>query len=85
MEAKAKYASSINSYLSIKDKAIAKKIEIAKLLTEICNHNGDVKSALNDADVKNFSFDFQKIRDIVNQTEEENKGKKKEVIQLKKE
>ena len=41
MDSKAKYASAINNYLAMKDKAIGKKIDIAKLLTEIYKHNGD--------------------------------------------
>ena len=48
MDAKQKYAKAINDYLSIKDKAISKKLEIAKLLSEILKHNGDVDSTLND-------------------------------------
>ena len=81
MDAKSKYAKSINDYLSIKDKAISKKIEIAKLLTEIYKHNGDVNGTLNDSTaMKGVSFDFSKIREIVN-TEKHNK---KEIIELNK-
>ena len=81
MDAKQKYAKAINDYLSIKDKAISKKLEIAKLLSEIMKHNGDVDSTLNDATaMKNVSFDFSKIREIVN---ESSTGKeKKEVIDI---
>ena len=83
MDSRAKYAKAINDYLSMKDKAIAKKIEIAKLLTEIYKHNGDVNNTLNDAQaMKGVSFDFSKIRDIVNQ--QSDKKEKKEIIELKK-
>ena len=83
MEAKAKYATSINNYLAMKDKAISKKIDIAKLLTEIYKHNGDLNNTLNDSQaMKGVSFDFSKIRDIVN--ESSNRGSKKEIIELKK-
>jgi hypothetical protein len=85
MDAKSKYAKSINDYLGIKDKAISKKIEIAKLLTEICKYNGDVNSALNEAEnAGGFSLDFDKIKAIVDKTAEENNGSKKEIIHLKK-
>lgn len=74
MDAKEKYAKAINNYLTIKDKAISRKLEIAKLLTEIYKHNGDVNNTLNDENVtKNISFDFSKIRDIVNSNSDNNK------------
>ena len=84
MDSKAKYASAINNYLAMKDKAIGKKIDIAKLLTEIYKHNGDLNNTLNDSQaLKGVSFDFSKIRDIVNQ-QSSSKGDKKEIIELKK-
>lgn len=83
MDAKGKYAKAINDYLSMKDKAISKKIEIAKLLTEIYKHNGNIGDALNDvASTKGMSFDFSKIREIVNK--EESNTKNKEIIELNK-
>ena len=42
MDAKQKYSKAINDYLSIKDKAIGKKLDIAKMLSEIIKHNGNV-------------------------------------------
>lgn len=82
MDAKGKYAKAINDYLGIKDKAITKKLDIAKLLTEIMKHNGDVNSTLNDEQsTKNMSFDFSKIRQIVNESNDNNKT---ETIKIKK-
>ena len=49
MDGKSKYAKSINDYLSVIDKAMAKKIDIAKLLNEVMSHNGDVKAALEES------------------------------------
>ena len=84
MDAKSKYAKAINDYLSMKDKAISKKIEIAKLLTEIYKHNGDVDSTVNDKEaIKGMSFDFSKIREIVNKKESEETDKP-EIIKLNK-
>ena len=80
MDAKSKYAKAINDYLSMKDKAISKKIEIAKLLTEIYKHNGSVNDTLNDnSAMKGMSFDFYKIREIVNK-----ESNNKEIIELNK-
>lgn len=81
MDAKAKYAKAINDYMGIKDKAIAKKLDIAKLLTDILHHNGDVKSALENGEaVKNVSFNFEDIRKIVDDSLNEQEQTKK--IQL---
>lgn len=69
MDARAKYAKAINDYLSMKDKAIAKKIDIAKVLTDIYQHNGDVGGALSDdGSMKNMSFNFSDIRKIVDES-----------------
>ena len=66
IEGRAKYAKAINDYLGIKDKAISKKLDIAKILTEISNHNGDVKSALesNNSQIMN-EIDFEAIKKMV--------------------
>lgn len=80
MDSKGKYAKAINDYMSMKDKAIAKKIEIAKLLTEIYKHNGNVNEALNDVSTKGIPFDFSKIREIVNKESDTSK----EIIELNK-
>lgn len=66
MESKSKYAKSINDYLSIIDKSISKKVEIAKLLTEILHHNGNAGSAISDSQsVGKQSFDLSKIKEMV--------------------
>ena len=71
MDAKAKYAKSINDYLSMKDKAIGKKLDIAKLLTEIYHHNGDAKGMGDMGEVKQMSFDFTDIKKMVDDTYKE--------------
>lgn len=82
LDSKSKYCKAINDYLKIKNEAIARKIEIAKLLTEIYKHNGDIERTISDDKaVKNMSFDFSKIRDIVNQSNDDKK--KTEIIELK--
>lgn len=81
IDGKAKYGKIINDYMGIKDKAIAKKLDIAKLLTDILHHNGDVKSALENGEaVKNMSFNFEDIRKIVDDSLNEQEQTKK--IQL---
>ena len=78
MDAKSKYAKAINDYLSMKDKAISKKIDIAKILADIYHHNGDVKDALeNGTSMKDLSFDFDDIRKIVDDSLQKKEETKK--------
>ena len=84
MESKSKYAKAINDYLKIKNDAITRKLEISKLLTEIVKHNGSLEDTIKDKDAtKGMSFDFSKIRDIVNNGGYDNSNTS-ETIQLKK-
>ena len=72
MDSKAKYGKIVNDYLSIIDKAISKKVEIAKLMTEILHHNGNVGAALADAQVTGKqSFDLSKIKEMVKNMHDE--------------
>ena len=72
IDGKSKYGKIINDYLGMKDKAISKKIEIAKILTDIYHHNGDVQGALegNEA-MKDMSFNFDDIKKIVDDSLQE--------------
>lgn len=81
MDSKAKYGKIINDYLGIKDKAISKKLDIAKILTDIYHHNGDLKGALENGEhIKNMDFNFDDIRKIVDDSLGEQEKTKK--IQL---
>jgi len=72
IDGKSRYGKIINDYLGLKDKAISKKIEIAKILTDIYHHNGDVQGALegNEA-IKDMSFNFDDIKKIVDDSLQE--------------
>jgi hypothetical protein len=81
MDAKAKYGKIINDYLGIKDKAISKKIDIAKILTDVLHHNGDVKGAMDEGlSVKSMDFNFDDIKKMVDETYQGNE--KTKTIQL---
>ena len=80
MDAKQKYAKAINDYLSIKDKAISKKMEIAKILSDIMLHNTNSKNGVvSDKTTGKMSFDFQKIKDIVNSSYDDKEQNVKEI------
>lgn len=68
LEGKAKYAKSINDYMRTKDQAIARKIEIAKLLGEVIKHNGNMQEALENTMVTSAgSLDIDKLKEIASQ------------------
>lgn len=67
MEAKTKYAKAMNDFITNKDKAIGRKLEIAKLMSEIMKYNGDVNKAFNEGNAG--SFDIDAIKEMF---EEEN-------------
>jgi hypothetical protein len=82
MDEKAKYAKAQNDFMAMKDKAIGKKIEIAKLLSDICAHNGDTKSKSGE-ERRSTGLDFKKIREMVDQNFTDTTGEKTKTIELK--
>lgn len=81
IEGRTKYAKAINDYLGMKDKAISKKIDIAKILTEIQKFNGDVKAALeSNATQGSMDFDFESIKKMVD--EAHNTNEKNKIIEI---
>lgn len=80
MDEKQKYAKAINDYLSIKDKAIAKKLEIAKQMSDVLKQNGNTSEMANQN--KETTFDFSKIKAMIDNEAENNKAVQ---IELKKE
>ena len=83
MDGKAKYAKSINDYLSVKDKAMAKKIDVARMLNDVLSHSGDVKAAMeeNSKGVFNINTLQAMIDDTMSQ---KGKSSEKKTITLKK-
>ena len=71
MDAKTKYAKAINDFITNKDKAIGRKLEIAKLMTEIVKYNGNVKKTLEESEAVGDWSDFISH---VNERAEKNDG-----------
>ena len=51
MDAKAKYSKAMNDFLSNKEKAISRKLDIAKLMSEILKFNGNMKAVMQESDL----------------------------------
>lgn len=65
MDSKTKYAKAMNDFITNKDKAIGRKLDIAKLMTEIHKFNGDVRKMVdNEESVGNW----EDLKDIVEST-----------------
>lgn len=80
MQSKKDYAKAINDYLTIKDKAISKKIEIAKIMSDICKANTEKGNGTTEDTQLLSSFNFDNIREMLdNET-----ASKTETIKLKK-
>ena len=74
IDGKEKYAKIINNYLALLQKSTAQKMDIAKLLTEVVKHNGDLKGAINDAKNISTALDLSKLRNLAKEisTNEDN-------------
>ena len=54
VDAKAKYAKAMNDFITSKDKAIGRKLDIAKLMSEILKYNGNVKMAVTEGEIPDW-------------------------------
>ena len=78
MDAKAKYAKAVNDYMGMKDKAIGKKLDIAKVLKEIIVSAESAKAQKGAEEMKTNSgtIDFAQIRKMVEDAYDEKPKKK---------
>ena len=51
MDAKAKYAKAVNDFIASKDKAIGRKMDVAKLMSEVIKYNGNIKRTFEESDI----------------------------------
>lgn len=77
MDSKTKYAKAMNDFITNKDKAIGRKLDIAKLMTEIHKFNGDVRKMVdNEESVGNW----EDLKDVVESTT--NDGNDQETVEI---
>ena len=53
LDGKAKYSKAMNDFITTKDRAIGRKFEIAKLMSEILKYNGNIQKAFTEGEVPN--------------------------------
>lgn len=78
MDAKAKYAKAMNDFIASKDKAIAKKLDIARLMAEIIKFNGNLKKTFDESEAVGDWEDLKVNSDKFNDTEPEEENKRRE-------
>ena len=60
MDSKAKFPKAMNDFIANKDKAIGRKLEIAKLMAEVYKFQGNVAQAVNEG---NYTFsNFEELK-----------------------
>lgn len=62
IDAKTKYSKAINDLITTKQKGIAMKLDLSKLMTEIIKYNGNVNQAVNEKPSQGLNFDMLKKR-----------------------
>lgn len=78
MESKTKYAKAMKDFIDLKDKAIGRKLEMAKLMSDIIKHNGNVKEMVESEDINwtDFRNEIEDKSDSSDQTATYNLSKK---------
>ena len=76
VDAKAKYAKAMNDFITNKDKAIGRKLDIAKLMSEILKFNGNVKLAVTEGEIPDWDEITNALVDNTNATNIEDETEK---------
>ena len=77
VDSKAKYAKAMNDFITNKDKAIGRKLEIGKLMTEVLKFNGNVAKTFEESEAVGDWGDFMnKVNQDANTVEEQPKQEK---------
>lgn len=66
IDGKEKYAKIMANYISLQQKSIAQKQDIAKLLAEIVKHGGDAKEAIEQSKQQYTGFSVKELKKLVN-------------------
>jgi len=62
IEGKEKYGKIMNNYMALQQKAINQKFDIARLMSEVVKHGGDVKEGIEAAKTMPTTLDLDKLR-----------------------
>lgn len=74
VDAKAKYAKAMNDFISNKDKAIGRKIDVAKLMAEIIKNNGNTNKVFDENEVPDDWNEFIVKANKLSETDDDDKS-----------
>ncbi len=66
IDGKEKYGKIMNAYITLQQKSIAQKYDIAKLMSEVLKHGGNLKETLEDTKNIPATFDVAKLKELAN-------------------
>ena len=64
IDGKEKYAKIMSNYITLQQKSISQKYDIAKLMSEVIKHAGNINEALNDEKNVPKTFDIAKLKEL---------------------
>lgn len=64
IDGKEKYGKIMNNYMGLQQKAIAQKFDIARLMSEVVKHGGDIKGAIDASKQMPTTLDLDKLRKL---------------------
>lgn len=67
MDGKSRYAKAVNDYMGIIDKAAKMKIDVAKILNEVIQHNGNLTEAVEQGQ-KSGAFNVNSLQSMIDAT-----------------
>ena len=70
----------MNNYIALQQKAITQKFDIAKLMSEIVKHNGDIKGALDATKNMPTTLDISALRELAKKASTQGENETQEYI-----
>jgi hypothetical protein len=64
IDGKEKYGKIMKEYFTLQQKSIVIKMDLAKLMSEILKHNGDINKALEEESMKSSKLDLAALRKL---------------------
>ena len=80
IDGKEKYGKIMNNYIALQQKAITQKFDIAKLMSEIVKHNGDIKRALDATKNVPTTLDISALRELAKKASTQGESETQEYI-----
>jgi hypothetical protein len=78
MDGKAKYSKALHDFMTDKDRALSRRIEIAKLMAEVIKENGNSKRAFDEIEGENaFNVDVNSLNELLRNSPKETPKKER--------